>query len=211
MQGKNKPENGFNHSQPGNQHSDREREMVCGHRGSEQMMLMMQCSTVRSDPERCVTCPLRRGCPSVPLHTQTCLRLKQLLFLCVSEMQSKGQASVESNWSRVRQRAGTTYFMTTEKNRHSKRFCICGSTCTALLFLVRWCSYHRVRGHYNYTTQAELIHWRESSPKNENSVIIYLPSRHFKCVWLTFFCRTQKKVFWKMSPYLYNKMKCCFG
>ncbi len=148
MQGKNKPGNGCNHSQPGNQHSDREREMVCGHRGSEQIMLMMQCSTVWSDPERRVTCPLRRGCPSVPLHTQTCLRLKQLLFLCVSEMQSKGQASVESKWSRVRQKAGTTYFMTTEKNRHSKRFCICGSTCTALLFLVRWCSYHRVRLHY---------------------------------------------------------------
>ncbi len=62
---------------------------------------MVQCSTVRSDPEWRVTCPLRRGRPSVPLHTQTCLRLKQLHFLCVSEMQSKGQASVENKWSRL--------------------------------------------------------------------------------------------------------------
>lgn len=151
LRGKTNPGNGCYHSHPGKQHSDREWEMLCVATCAEQIMLMVQCSTVRSDLERRVTCPLRRCRPSVSLYTQICLRLKQLHFLCVSEMQSKGQASVENKWYRVRvrQRAGTTYFMTTEKNR-LKPFCICGSTCTALL--------SRVRGHDNYTTQEELIH-----------------------------------------------------
>ncbi len=38
---------------------------------------------------------------------------------------------------------------------------------------------------------------RDSPPKNENSVI-YSPSCRFKPVWLSFFCETQKKIFWRM-------------
>ncbi len=37
-----------------------------------------------------------------------------------------------------------------------------------------------------------------SSPQSKNSVIIYSPSCFSKPVWHFFFCRTQKKPFWKM-------------
>ncbi len=36
---------------------------------------------------------------------------------------------------------------------------------------------------------------KDSSPKNDNSVIIFSPS---KPVWISFFMRTQKKIFWRM-------------
>ncbi len=38
---------------------------------------------------------------------------------------------------------------------------------------------------------------RDSSPKNENSVIIYSPSSSSKPVWMSLFCRTQRKIFWR--------------
>ncbi len=37
-----------------------------------------------------------------------------------------------------------------------------------------------------------------SSPKNENSVIIYSPSSRSKPVWMCLFCWTQTKIFWRM-------------
>ncbi len=37
---------------------------------------------------------------------------------------------------------------------------------------------------------------RDSSPKNENPVIIYPLSNCSKPVWVCFFCWTQKKIFW---------------
>ncbi len=37
----------------------------------------------------------------------------------------------------------------------------------------------------------------DSSPKNENSVIIYSPSSSSKPVWMSLFCRTQRKIFWR--------------
>ncbi len=36
-----------------------------------------------------------------------------------------------------------------------------------------------------------------SSPKNENSVIIYSPSSSSKPVWMSLFCWTQRKIFWR--------------
>ncbi len=39
--------------------------------------------------------------------------------------------------------------------------------------------------------------YRDSSPKNENSVIIYSPSSSSKPVWMCLFCRTQRKIFWR--------------
>ncbi len=39
---------------------------------------------------------------------------------------------------------------------------------------------------------------RDISPKNENSVIIYSPSSCSIPVWVSFFCWTQNKIFWKM-------------
>ncbi len=38
----------------------------------------------------------------------------------------------------------------------------------------------------------------DSSPKNENSVIIYSPSSSSKPVWMSLFCWTQRKIFWRM-------------
>ncbi len=35
-------------------------------------------------------------------------------------------------------------------------------------------------------------------PKNENSVIIYSPSSSSKPVWMSLFCWTQRKIFWRM-------------
>ncbi len=35
-------------------------------------------------------------------------------------------------------------------------------------------------------------------PKNENSVIIYSPSNSSKPVWMSLFCWTQRKIFWRM-------------
>ncbi len=40
-------------------------------------------------------------------------------------------------------------------------------------------------------------YYRDSSPKNENSVIIYSPSSSSKPVWMCLFCRTQRKIFWR--------------
>ncbi len=40
--------------------------------------------------------------------------------------------------------------------------------------------------------------WRDSSPKNLNSVIIYSTSSCFKAVWVFFFCWTWNKIFWRM-------------
>ncbi len=40
---------------------------------------------------------------------------------------------------------------------------------------------------------------RSAQPKNENS-----PSCCSKTVWLSFLCRTQKEIFWKMPLYSYN-------
>ncbi len=40
--------------------------------------------------------------------------------------------------------------------------------------------------------------WRDSSPKNLNSVIIYSTSSCFKAVWIFFFCWTWNKIFWRM-------------
>ncbi len=37
---------------------------------------------------------------------------------------------------------------------------------------------------------------RDSSPKNENSIIIYSPSSSSKPVWNYLFCQTQRKIFW---------------
>ncbi len=37
----------------------------------------------------------------------------------------------------------------------------------------------------------------DSSPKNKNSVIIYSPSSSSKPVWISLFCRTQRKIFWR--------------
>ncbi len=39
--------------------------------------------------------------------------------------------------------------------------------------------------------------WRDSLPKNENSVIIYSPSSSSKLLWISLFCRTQRKIFWR--------------
>ncbi len=36
-----------------------------------------------------------------------------------------------------------------------------------------------------------------SSPKNKNSVIIFSPSSSSKPVWISLFCRTQRKIFWR--------------
>ncbi len=38
----------------------------------------------------------------------------------------------------------------------------------------------------------------DSSPKNENSVIIYSPSCSSKPVWISLFCWTQRKILWRM-------------
>ncbi len=38
---------------------------------------------------------------------------------------------------------------------------------------------------------------RDNSPKNENSVIIYSPSSSSKPVWISLFCWTQRKIFWR--------------
>jgi len=38
-----------------------------------------------------------------------------------------------------------------------------------------------------------------NSLKNENSFIIYSPSTGFKPVWISIFCWTQRKIFWRMS------------
>ncbi len=35
-------------------------------------------------------------------------------------------------------------------------------------------------------------------PKNDNSVIIYSPSRSSKPVWMSLLCWTQRKIFWRM-------------
>ncbi len=43
-----------------------------------------------------------------------------------------------------------------------------------------------------------ICYWRDSSPKNENSVIIYSPSSRSKPVWMCLFCWTQRKIFWRM-------------
>ncbi len=43
-----------------------------------------------------------------------------------------------------------------------------------------------------------LLTWRDSSPKNENSVIIYSPSSSSKPAWMSLFCWTQRKIFWRM-------------
>ncbi len=40
--------------------------------------------------------------------------------------------------------------------------------------------------------------YRDSSPKNENSVIIYSPSRSSNPVWMCLFCWTQRKIFRRM-------------
>ncbi len=37
---------------------------------------------------------------------------------------------------------------------------------------------------------------KDSSPKNDNSVIIYSPSSSSKPVWIFLFCWTQRKIFW---------------
>ncbi len=44
-----------------------------------------------------------------------------------------------------------------------------------------------------------------SSPKNENYVIIYSPSSFSNPVWVSFFCWTQKTIFWRMwvGPIIY--------
>ncbi len=38
---------------------------------------------------------------------------------------------------------------------------------------------------------------RDSSPKNENSVIIYSSSSSSKPAWISLFCWTQRKIFWR--------------
>ncbi len=38
----------------------------------------------------------------------------------------------------------------------------------------------------------------DSSPKNENSVIIYSSSSSSKPVWMCLFCWTQRRIFWRM-------------
>ncbi len=37
----------------------------------------------------------------------------------------------------------------------------------------------------------------DSSPKNENAVIIYSSSSSSKPVWISLFCQTQRKIFWR--------------
>ncbi len=52
--------------------------------------------------------------------------------------------------------------------------------------------------HIIYIVQNTGHLYRYSSPKNENSVIIYSSSSCSKPVWMSLFCRTQRKIFWRM-------------
>ncbi len=47
-------------------------------------------------------------------------------------------------------------------------------------------------------TPFKLESWRDSLPKNENSLIIYSPSSCSRPVWVSFFCYTQKKILWRI-------------
>ncbi len=46
-----------------------------------------------------------------------------------------------------------------------------------------------------YWKKEEIV--RDSSPKNGNSVIIYSPTSSSKPVWMTLFCWTQNRIFWR--------------
>ncbi len=52
---------------------------------------------------------------------------------------------------------------------------------------------------------------QDSSPKYYNSFIIYSPSCHSKPVRLTFFCGTQKKVFWEMFFFFCSVKNVLYG
>ncbi len=54
------------------------------------------------------------------------------------------------------------------------------------------------RCHCSHDNEANFITLKDSSPKNENSVIIYSPSSSSKPVWISLFCWTQRKIFWRM-------------
>lgn len=54
-----------------------------------------------------------------------------------------------------------------------------------------------------------------SSPKNENPVFIYSPKCHFKPIWFSFFCITQKKIIYQVFCLMvlvmavhYNSLLC---
>ncbi len=56
--------------------------------------------------------------------------------------------------------------------------------------------------------KAKLISWRDSSPKNVCSVVIYLPS-FGSCV--TFYCRTHKKKIWRMFQCFFSYNESQWG
>jgi len=43
------------------------------------------------------------------------------------------------------------------------------------------------------------LFYRDTPHKNENYVIIFSPSSCCKPVWVSFFCRTQRKIFWRTT------------
>ncbi len=71
---------------------------------------------------------------------------------------------------------------------------ICG---TFLFFQIKhWSRLFNIFYRNNYRKHAKILK-RNSSPKNENSVIIYSPSSSSKPVWISLFWWTQRKIFWR--------------
>ncbi len=74
--------------------------------------------------------------------------------------------------------------------------------CMWLWLDIRWQTIQQINWNYDSAYQSIVFiisgSLKDTSPKNENSVIIYSPSSRSKPVWMSLFCWTQRKIFWRM-------------